>query len=151
MSKKHKKKHAISRQEQLENLYRFTGEKSKKDLNKEFNKAIREIEYMQMQIFEADKRDKKKSKRAINKRERDFYTEVNGIRCRKNIAKKWNKSGFLDWIIELLKETSPLIKTIARLLATLIISFLSIESIKKIISPALLNKLAIIFDIVQAI
>ena len=104
-----------------------------------------------MLMFEADKRSKTKSRRAINLEAQSFYTNMDSIKCRKKIAKEWEKNGFLDRVLDLINESAPFVKTLAKLVATLIITFLSFDCIKKAISPKMLKKLAMVFDIAMCI
>ena len=124
---------------------------SKKSMNKKFNKAINDREEYRIQLFEADKRQRKKERRKINKHEAEFYTDMEGLKCRKKMAKEWEETGFLDRIIRLLQQISPLVATLAKIVGFLIISFLSIDTIKATIKPRTLNKLNNIYDIAMSI
>lgn len=146
MSKKKKKKN-----KELDMFEVNYSNKSKKKLNKEFKKTIKEIESMRIQLYEADKKSKKKKKKKINKEEAEFYTDMQAIKCRKKMAKKWEKTGFLDHLLELFEESIPIVRSLAKVVASLIVAFLSIEAVKKKISPKTLSKLAKIFDIAVAI
>lgn len=146
MSKKNKNK-AYS----LDDFISSAGKKSKKKLNKDFKNIVNEIEESRMLMFEADKRSKTKSRRAINLEAQSFYTNMDSIKCRKKIAKEWEKNGFLDRVLELINESAPFVKTLAKLVATLILTFLSFDCIKKAISPKMLKKLAMVFDIAMCI
>lgn len=123
----------------------------KKKTKKEFADAIDGIQYYQMRIFEADKRQNRRDVRRINKKEADFYTDMESIKCRKKIAKEWGKTGFIDRLLEILSEVAPIIKSIAKLICRLIVSFLSIDAIKRAISPRLLSKICKLFDIAMVI
>lgn len=125
--------------------------KSKKKLNKEFKKALKDIEETRLQMYEADKKSSnRKDKKKINKAEAEFYTNMDSIKCRKNIAKKWEKDGFMDHMVHLLKEVSPFVQLLARALASLITLFLSIPLIKEHISPRMVSSLSTVFDLALA-
>ena len=123
----------------------------KKSVKKKFARAIDDIQTYQMRIYEADKRQNRRDVRKINKKEAEFYTDMESIKCRKKIAKEWEKTGFIDRLMEILHNVAPIIKMIAKLICTLILSFLSIGAIKSRISPNLLSKLTTLFDISMAI
>ena len=122
--------------------------KSKKALKKDFVNTIDEIESYRIRLYEADKKGKKRKKRKeITKEEKEFFTNMEGLKERQKISKDWEKNGFLDRMIHLLKEAAPLIKTIGKLLASLILAFLSMESIKEKIKPETLSKLSTLFNV----
>lgn len=143
--KKHKKKH--QKGDYKNGIFDVSAGKSKKDLNKDFKRTLKDIEEMQISLYEADKKQNRKERKKINKKEAEFYTGMSSIKCRKKIAKKWEKRGFLDYVIELLHQISPLVQILAKAVCVLIISFLSVDAIKLAISPNTLNKLAKLFDI----
>lgn len=124
---------------------------SKRSMNKKFNKAINDIEEYRIQLYEADKRQRRKERKKINKHEAEFYTDMEGLKCRKRMAKEWEETGFLDRIIKLLQQLSPLVATLAKIVGFLIISFLSIDAIKATIKPKTLNRLNSIYDIAMSI
>lgn len=140
--KKHKKKNIGTSRAILE--YR---QKSKKQINKEFKKALDEIEDLRVSMYEADKRDAdRRARRKINHDEAEFYTKLESVKTRKKISKKWKKTGFMDHIISLLNEISPLVKLLAKSIASLITLFLSIPFIKRHISPKMVEKISYVFD-----
>lgn len=151
MSKKHKKK-----KKHQDTIYKYMDDnkkkgKGKKKLKKKMRKAMKEIEASQIYLYEMDKKGNRKQVKEINKKEKEFYTSMESLKARKKISKKWSKNGFLDDIIDLLKEVSPIVKTLAKAFCTLIISFLSIESIQKVIKPKTLSKIMTAFDFAMAI
>ena len=152
MSKK-KKKNKKKHQKDLYAVDIFGGTeiKSKKDLSKQFKEIIKDIESYQIALYEADKKSNRKERRKINKKQKEFYTDMEAIKCRKNMAKDWEKSGFLDKVADLLNQVSPVVKTVAKLVAVLIITFLSLDFIKSNISPSTLEKIAKVFDVAMSV
>ena len=126
--------------------------KPKKKMNKEFHRVLDEIEDYRIRMYEADKRSSRnrKDRKRINKEEAEFFINMDSIKCRKKISKKWQKTGFIDRIIELLNEASPFIKLLARAIASLITLFLSTPMIKEHISPKVISALSKVFDIAMA-
>lgn len=153
MSKKNKKKG--KKNDSLTSIFMEVdkGCKKSKDLDKKFKKALNEIEDYQMKLIEVDKMSmySPKERRKANKKQEEFYTEMNAIKKRQKMAKKWEDTGFLDQMMELLHELSPLIKALAKALCCLIISFLSLEMVQKHISTKTLNKLSTVFNIAKAV
>ena len=147
MSKKKKKK-GINHSD----IFQSVQTKSKKKLNKEFKKALNEIEDMRIRMYETDKKNvNRKMRKKINQEEAIFFTSMDSIKCRKKISKKWEKEGFMERMIDLLKEISPFVKLLAKALASLITLFLSIPFIKEHISPSVLSKVTTVFDLAMAI
>ena len=75
---------------------------------------------------------------------------MDSIKCRKKISKKWEKTGFMDHLVVLLKEVSPFVQLLAKALASLITLFLSIPFVKEHISPNMVSKLTTVFDLAMA-
>lgn len=146
MGKKHKKK-----KQSQSDITLNVNSRSKKKLNKEFKKALDEIEEFRVQMYEADKKSAKRSDRKkINKEEAIFFTSMDSIKCRKKISKKWEKTGFMDHLASLLKEISPFVQLLAKALVSLITLFLSIPFVKEHISPNMVSKLTTVFDLAMA-
>lgn len=149
MAKKKKKKK--KRTEDV-NIFGYSNTKSKKKMKKEFQKALDEIEDMRISMYESDKKkSKRKDRKKINKDEAVFYTDMNSIKCRKKIAKKWEKDGFFDSMIVLLQEISPFVQLLAKALASLITLFLAVPYIKEHISSGMLSKITKVFDLAMAV
>lgn len=123
----------------------------KKKLGKDFRKALDEIESYRIQLAEADKKASIKERRKINKASEEFYTDMESIKCRAKMAKKWEKTGFLDRTIKLLEQAAPIIKMIAKLIMALLIAFLSIDAVKNKIKPETLNKISKVFHLVMSV
>lgn len=145
MSKKRKNKSYYS------DILDTVNHKSKKKIDKEFRKALDEIEDMRIRMYESDKKtSSRKDRRKINKEEAVFFTSMDSIKTRKKISKKWEKDGFMDRMIYLLQQVSPFVQLLAKALASLITLFLSIPFIKENISPGVLSKITTVFDIAMA-
>jgi hypothetical protein len=104
-----------------------------------------------MSLYEADKKQDKKKKKKINKKEAEFYTSMDSLKARQKMSKKWGETGFLDSMIELLQGISPIIKILANALCYLLITFLSIDAVKKCISPNILDKISTVFNFAMAV
>lgn len=146
MSKKKRKK--------LRNSLLYAGLSSKKSINKDFNGILDEIEASKMMLYEQDKYDHKynrKYRKNINEEERKLHDDMDAVRRRKRLAKRWEKNGFLDAVMEVFAEVVPIVRTIARLVVTLMVRFLSIKSIKTNISPKTLDKICAVYNVAMAL
>ena len=123
----------------------------KKKLDKDFRKALTEIESYRIRLAEADKKASLKERRNINKRTEEFYTGMESIKARSKMAKEWEKTGFLDRTITMLEQVAPIIKTLAKLVMGLVITFLSIDAIKTKIKPETVDKLSKIFHLAMSV
>ena len=150
-SKKKKKKQKKNQYDYQSILFNLAENSSKRRLRKDFDSAINEIEEYRFTLQEIDKLQDKKKRKEINKKQRDFYTQMEAIKERKKMAKKWEKNGFLDRMAKVLTGVIPAVKTIAKLVMVLIISFLSIDAIKGFISPETLDKLTTVFHLAMAV
>lgn len=150
MSKKKKKKHKKNN-DSLAIFDVKPSKKSKKKLNKEFSDIIEEIERSQIILYEADRKARKKERKKINKKKAEFYTDMESIKCRAKLAKRWEKKGFLDSLLEILSKAFPVVKSIATTVCTLILAFLSVDKIKSMIQPKTLNKICKVFNVASAL
>lgn len=151
MSKKKKKKKQKSQTpDYLANLL-VAPVKTKKAMYKDFDGVMKEIECYRVQLAEADKKGRIKGRRKINKKTEEFYTDMESIRCRTKMAKNWEKTGFLDNLINILSQISPLVKLIAKLVCSLIVSFLSIKTVKEKIKPETVDKIGTVFDVAMKV
>lgn len=150
MGKKKKKKKKHGHRYEMD-LFEVAKTSSKKSLSRDFEDALDEIEAYRIQLYEADKKRRKKERRKINKKEGEFYTDMESLKCRKNMARTWEKNGFLDRLIGLLQQVSPIVKSLAKIVMIFIITFLSLDIIKEKINPRTLEKLSRVFNIAMSV
>ena len=129
----------------------FAETKSKKDLNKDFKRILKDIESSQYCMFESDKLNKKGNKKKINKKEYEFYTGMNSVKSKNKEGKAWKKEGIVDRIVDFVRFIAPLVKTGAKVVMVAILSLLSIDKIQQVITPETLDKLMTIFNIAMAV
>lgn len=146
-----KKKKKNKKKKYYQNLIADTQSDDKKKLDKDFRKALTEIESYRIRLAEADKKASLKERRNINKRTEEFYTGMESIKARSKMAKEWEKTGFLDRTIMMLEQVAPIIKTLAKLVMGLVITFLSIDAIKTKIKPETVDKLSKIFHLAMSV
>lgn len=125
---------------------------NRKAMNKQMDDVLKEIEFSRMQIYEIDKRSAtRKNRKGINQTEAEFFHDMDSIRCREKISKRWKKKGILETIIEMLNNAVPMIKTLARAIANFITLFLSIPFVKEKISPKFIKRLTMVFDLAMSV
>ena len=112
-------------------------------VDKQYDMLIDEIKEMQYRMEKSDKKKKKKNK---HKHDSDtFFFNNRSIKERKKIIKEMEDSNFFDRIRLTLQDIAPIVIIIAKLVAALIVAILSIDAIKKSISPNSLDKLQSIY------
>lgn len=149
--KKKKKKQKKNKGGDFLSVLPVTTTKSKKKLHKKFDDVLDDIECYRIQLAEADKKSRKKSRKKINKKTEEFYTDMESIRCRMEMSKEWEKTGFLDNLINVLNQVAPIIRMIAKLVASLLIAFLSIETVKQKIHPETVSKISKVFNLAMSV
>ena len=151
MSKKKKKKQKKFDNDYQRVLFNLTENVSKKDLRKSFSSAIDEIEEYRFTLDEIDKLNDKKKRKEINKKQREFYTQMESIKARKKMMKKWENDGLLDRLIKMLSIVVPAVKKLAKAVMLLILSFMSIDAIRRFISPEMVEKLGKVYNLAMVI
>lgn len=151
MAKKKKKKQKKDQRDYQKVLFNIGEDTSKKTLRKDFSSALNEIQEYRFTLYEIDKLNDKKKRKEINKKQRDFYTQMESIKARKKMMKKWERDGFLDRLMDTLSVVVPAVRKVAKAVMFLILSFMSIDAIKRFISPETLDKLANVYSLAMAI
>lgn len=141
--KKKKKKEEVSLLDTVDNT-----------LNHTYEEIRQEIEDIQTEIYEADMKAAKKMKKKLKKdgyNSGTFYQDKYRIEVRKEALNKIEGNNLLDRIEKVLKEVSPIIILIGRLIASLILSILSIDAVKVFIKPDTLSKMDSVYKLAMAI
>ena len=135
--KKHKKEEPI--------LYRIDN-----SLDSKYESLLKEIEVMKADIARADKKGKNQAKKKL-KKQNDFYQFSYEIKKRKEVVEKMERKNLFDKIEEAIQGIRPICILIARLVAALIIAILSIDLIKKYISPKTLGRLTSLYNLAMQV
>ena len=114
-------------------------------LNSKKDTIIKEIEDLQNSLSQVDialyKKGKKKNNpkwtKAVEEKKRAIRVEI---------VKKMEGSNLLDRIISIITSVAPIVVLVARLIAALILSILSIPSVKVMIKPKTLKTLNMVYD-----
>ena len=117
-------------------------------LNSQYQGIKDEIEFLQMEIKESDKKAKKKSKKKMKKK--GFYPYEEQIKARKKVIKQIETNDLLERTESCLDQLKPICIIIARLIASLILAILSINGIKECIRPDTLKKMTKVYEIAMA-
>lgn len=120
-------------------------------LDNEFSNVIDEIEKIQQDIVNADKKARKKLKKEFKKSRNEFYVNRYSVEARRNAASKISHRGYFQMIQEWLKKGYKIAIIIARLLSTLIVSILSLEPVQRSIKPETLNEMVNIYNIAMSL
>lgn len=143
MSKKNKKKKAIEYFDVADHLADL-----RDSLDDEYNDLLDQIAYHQYLIYKTDKKARKKKNKKLKKGKSGFLMDNKRLKVRKKIIKKASKHGGLfDRLIEALKELKPMIQAFATAVARFICMLLNLNSVKQSISPAMLDKIDLVYRI----
>lgn len=124
------------------------------NLNKTYDEIRQEIEDIQIEIYEADKKALKKAKKKIKKsgeKEGKLYADKIRLEIRQEALQKLEGNNLLDRVEKCLRDIAPIVVLIGRLIASLILSILSVDAIKVFIKPELLDKMNSVYKFAMAI
>lgn len=119
-------------------------------LDKKYENVLKEIEVMKAEIDKADRKGKKLAKKKL-KKNNDFYQFSYEIKKRKEVVEKMERKNLFDKIEEAIQGIRPICVLIARLVAALIVAILSIDVIKKYISPKTVKKLSSLYNLAMQV
>lgn len=115
-------------------------------MNDTYDDIISEIQDMQMIIAVEDKKIMKRAKKAAKKGNKYYNVTKAKKEVRQHILGKMESSNWFTRILNILKEIAPIITIIARLVAALILSILSIDEVKVNISKQTLETMNNIYS-----
>lgn len=114
-------------------------------LNSKKDTIIKEIEDLQNSLSQVDIALYKKGKKKNNPKWTKTVEEKKRA-IRVEIVQKMEGSNLLDRIISIITSVAPIVVLVARLIAALILSILSIPSVKVMIKPKTLKTLNMVYD-----
>ena len=121
-----------------------------KNLDKKYEELLEEIRFMQADIDREERKAKKKAKKKL-KKGNNFYDPRGRIKVREQIIRRMEGNNFFERCCNILAELIPIVKIIAGMLMGLIVSILSIDSVKYRIKPATLEKMHTVYDVAKNI
>ena len=121
------------------------------DIEDQYNQIRKDIEDYQYQIKYADRRTKKKFKKAMKKGTQFDYMHSSSILTRKKILKDMEEKDTMDNLAKMFNDFSPVITLIGRCVALLIVAILSFDSVKRDIKPETLEKMDMVYKIAMSV
>ena len=123
-------------------------------MDTKYESLIEEIQDIQLRINLADAKAMKKQRKKMIRNDMGvipYYISKEKVKAREKAIADMEKSNFFGRIEDTLKGLVPCVILIARLVAALILSILSIEPIKKIIKPSTLEKMNTVYKLAMAV
>ena len=119
-----------------------------------YDSLIEEIQEIQLKINIADAKAMEKQRKKMIRADMGvipYYVSKDKVKAREKALKQMERSNFFGRIEDSFKNLIPCVILIARLVAALIVAILSVEPIKRIISPALLKRMNSIYNVAMSI
>lgn len=138
--KKNKEKKSISILNEIDN-----------SLNRTYRDLMEEIQEIQLELNLADSEALIKERKKMKKRGNYDFSSSNRIEARKKAVKKMEETNIFKRIEEIFSDISPIIIVFARLVAALILAILSLDPIKKWISPITMQTMDKIYNTAMSI
>lgn len=125
------------------------------NLNQTYDELMHDIHRMQTQLIivdaKAKKKLKKKKKKELHGNMQLYNNDEFRAYTRRRILKEMEDTNFFDKIEHILKDLVPTVIIIARLVASLILSILSMDIVKINIKPKTLARMNMIYQAAMAI
>lgn len=137
-----KKKGKKARKKQTVSLLREVD----KQLDHSYDNLMEEIEDMQYKIMMADQKARKKARKKKGKKGYQYdYSKIRS-EARKEVLDQMEGTNFLDRATKFMEDITPIVVSISRLIAALIVCILQIDAVKAMISPETLQKLQKVYN-----
>lgn len=124
-------------------------------MNKSYKHLVRDIKDIQEEIFYVDKKAKKKAKRKAKGDYDKFLFYYNNdkerVKVRKRKLKAMEKEKSLDKMQVTINDIAPAVNLIARLVAALMLTILSVDAVKNTISKDTLKKIGNVYKVAMAV
>jgi len=123
-------------------------------MNGTYESLIEEIQEIQLKLNIADAKAMEKQRNKMIRQEMGaipYYVSKDKVKAREKVLKQMETTNFLGRIEDTFKNLVPCVILIARLVAALIVCILSVEPIKRVIKPAMLNRLDTVYKVAMAI
>ena len=122
-----------------------------KTMGKTYDNIIQEIEDMQLQLYIADQKARKKAKKKMRKDPNYFKNSEERMKARREVIETMEGKNFFDRIEKVLKDIAPIVVLISRLVASLILSILSLDVVKMNIKPETLGKMKNVYQLAVSV
>ena len=123
-------------------------------MDKTYDSLFEEIQEIQLKLNIADAKAMEKQRKKMIRQDMGvipYYVSKDKVKAREKVLKQMEQTDFLGRVEVSLKKIAPCIVLLARLVAALIITILSVEPIKRLIKPMMLEKLNTVYKIAMAI
>ena len=121
------------------------------DIISQYNSIKEDTERFQYQLNKADRKTKKKYKKAVKEGKAFDMKNSKAVKKRKKIIKEMEDQGFFARVVRLIDDCGPIIKLLSRCVGLLIAAILSVDLVKQTASKDTLSKMDKIFNIVMAV
>lgn len=124
-----------------------------KSIDKTYTSLIEEIEDYQRRLNKSDKSIIKNQKKKLRKEMGviPYYTCKERVKVREKMIKDMEKTKLLERVEKSFDNLIPIVSIIARLIAVLIVSILSIEPIRCLIKPKTLDRMTTVYKVAMSI
>lgn len=123
-------------------------------LHGSYDSLIEEIQEIQLRINIADAKAMEKQRKKMIRADMGvipYYVSKDKVKAREKALKQMEKTNFFGRVEDTFKKLVPCVVLIARLVAALIVAILSVEPVKRIISPELLKRMNSIYSVAMSI
>jgi len=135
----------MSKKKKTNILYEFD-----KTLDERYTDLLEEIQFMQADIDRAERKAYKKAKKKL-KKGNTFYDPRERIKVRERIIRKMEGNDFFARVMAVITDLRPVVKMIASLAMSLIVSILSIDAVKYRIKPTTLEAMHSVYQLAHGI
>lgn len=122
-----------------------------RDIISQYYSIKEDTERFQYELAKADRKTKKKYKKALKNGKPFSFVDNDSVKARKKILKEMEEEDFLSKATRLCKEFTPIMKLLGRCLALLIVAILSLDYVKATASKDTLSKLDQLFKLGMSI
>lgn len=138
--KKKKKKESISILEEIDS-----------SLDDSYTSIMQEIQDYQMELYIADKKQREKLKKKLEKDPYYFDTSSAKAKARRKTLARMEGNNFFDRVEKVLEDLCPVVVIIGRLICSLILSILSIDVVKMNVSTDTLKKMQHVYQVASGL
>lgn len=145
MGKKKNKKHKRTKEE-ISLLKEID-----KDIITQYYSIKEDTERFQYELAKADRKTKKKYKKALKEGKPFSFVNNDSVKARKKVLKEMEEEDFLTRATKICTEFAPIMKLLGRCISLLIVAILSLDYVKATASRETLSKLDTLFKLGMSI
>lgn len=122
-----------------------------RSLDKKYLDLIDEIQFMQADLRREERKARKRQTKKLRKGGELYSTRDVDRRVRQQIIYRMEGTNFIERAISVLNELQPICATIGKLVMSLIVAILSIDSIKYTIKPETLRGMDRVYNVAREV